>query len=75
MPDIAPWDNPQAEQIDKKTLDVFHEAGDFSDGPFLSSFGDGYGQPYNPNRQAGGTLKDGRIVWAWVKGPKSEVSE
>lgn len=71
---VAPWNNPQAVELSKAELDKLLDAGEFVDGPFLSTFGNGYGEPYNPNRQAGGTLKDGRIVWAWVRGPKSKRS-
>jgi len=35
----------------------------FVDGPFRDTFGDGYGEPYNPHRQAFGMLKDGRGVY------------
>ena len=35
----------------------------FKDGPWADSFGDGYGQPYYPHRQAFGLLKDGRLVF------------
>lgn len=36
----------------------------FADGPWKDTFGDGYGEPYNPNRWLFGTLKDGRRVKA-----------
>jgi hypothetical protein len=38
----------------------------WSDGPWLSSFGDGPGEPYIPQRQRSvwGRLKDGRAVWS-----------
>lgn len=32
----------------------------------MESFGDGYGEPYTPNRRAWGTM-DGTLVWAWVR--------
>jgi hypothetical protein len=35
---------------------------DFSNGPWIDSFGDGYGEPYNPNRAVWGTLFDGSKV-------------
>jgi hypothetical protein len=35
----------------------------FQDGPYVETFGDGQGEPYNPDRQAWGTLKDGRRVF------------
>lgn len=44
--------------FDKKASD-----GEFADGPFRDSFGDGYGEPYNPFRQAFGKLKNGMLVF------------
>ena len=35
----------------------------FAEGPFIDSFGDGYGEPYNPNRQAFGKLLTGEYVY------------
>lgn len=32
------------------------------DGPWKDSFGSGYGEPYQPNRDVWGTLADGRKV-------------
>lgn len=49
--------------LPKDEFDELVKSKQFSDGPFLSAFGDGYGEPYNPNRQAFGTLKDGRKVF------------
>lgn len=71
-PELAPraWDDPKAEEVSKGELDRMVDSDQFETGPYLNTFGDGYGEPYNPNRQAGGTLKDGRVVWAWVKGQK-----
>jgi len=34
----------------------------FKEGPFKDSFGDGYGEPYNPNRAVWGVLEDGTAV-------------
>ncbi len=36
----------------------------FVDGPYLESFGDGYGEPYNPIRQVYGTLRGDRPVFS-----------
>lgn len=52
------------EMVTQLAFDAHFDAGDFADGPFRDSFGDGYGEPYNPYRQAFGTLKDGRGVYA-----------
>ncbi len=49
------------------TLAEFHshiDSDDFDDGPRKDSFGDGYGEPYNPRRQVFGVLKSGTIVYA-----------
>ncbi len=35
----------------------------FVDGPYRDNFGSGHGEPYNPDRQAFGKLKDGRVVY------------
>ena len=35
----------------------------FADGPWVSTFGLGYGEPYRPYRQAFGKLRDGRGVF------------
>lgn len=68
MIDVLPWQHPDATELTKTEFDKLVRTGQFADGPVLSAYGDGYGDPYNPDRQAGGTLKDGRIVWTWVKG-------
>jgi len=34
----------------------------WADGPWRDSFGSGYGEPYQPNRDVWGTLADGRKV-------------
>ena len=52
------------EWIPKEQFDKMAEAGEFEVGPFKESFGDGYGDPYNPNRQLFGRLNDGRLVYA-----------
>lgn len=49
--------------IKKEEFDRHCFNNDFSDGPRKDTFGDGPGEPYNPNRQAFGTLKTGLIVY------------
>lgn len=66
------WNDPKAVQLSKAEFDRLCDDDQFQLGPYLNSFGDGYGEPYNPNREAGGILKDGRVVWAWVRGPKAK---
>lgn len=43
-------------------FDRLARAGEFADGPHVSTFGDGPGEPYNPVRRVFGTLVDGREV-------------
>lgn len=57
------------EQMAKAEFDTACRAGQFAEGPVVDSFGDGPGEPYNPNRQAWGKLTTGGWVWAWVRGP------
>ena len=47
----------------KIDFDALAGNGGFVDGPFRETFGDAYGDYYNPNRQAFGTLTDGRKVF------------
>lgn len=49
--------------LTKGTFDRLAKENSFSDGPYSESFGDSYGQPYNPKRQAFGTLKNGKLVY------------
>ena len=49
--------------IKKEELDSYILKKEFLDGPYIDSFGDGYGEPYNPNRQAFGKLKNDLIVY------------
>ncbi|MEK6914235.1 MAG: hypothetical protein AABW83_01150 [Nanoarchaeota archaeon] len=53
----------KAELLEKEEFNSLCRNKDFIDGPFKESLGDGYGEPYNPNRQVFGRLKDGRIVY------------
>ena len=55
--------------ISAEDFDAAFKANRFNGEPKLDSFGDRYGEPYNPNRAAYGVLKDGTGVWAWVRGP------
>jgi hypothetical protein len=55
--------NGKATLIKKEEFDLFYKNKEFSDGPFKESFGDGYGEPYNPDRQAFGKLKSGLVVY------------
>jgi hypothetical protein len=63
---------PDGYQIKKSEFDELVKNKQFSDGPYLDTFGDGYGEPYNPNRHAWGKLKNGKEVWAYVRGPLSD---
>ena len=59
------WENEVEKPIllTKEDFDAHAKAGDFEVGPHRDNFGDSYGEPYNPNRQAFGKLKDGRFVY------------
>lgn len=61
-------------QVSKAAFDAAYDEGHFADPPRMEAFGDGYGEPYRPNRQAWGQLLDGSWVWAWVLGEKAERS-
>lgn len=49
-------------QITKLEFDALARAKQFSDGPYVSTFGDGEGEPYQPYRKLIGTLEDGTVV-------------
>jgi hypothetical protein len=53
----------KARLVLKITFDSFCRSKCFFDGPYTERFGDGYGKPYNPNRQAFGTLNSGEVVY------------
>jgi hypothetical protein len=55
--------NGRAELLEKEEFDSSYRKKMFVEGPFRDSFGDGYGEPYNPNRQAFGRLKNGKVVY------------
>lgn len=52
------------DEIPIRAFDALARAGSFIDGPYRSTFGDGYGEPYVPDRQVFGTLNSGRKVCA-----------
>ena len=52
-----------AKEIQRSEFDALARTGAFIDGPWVSSFGDGYGEPYVPlkNRTVWGMLPDGAV--------------
>ena len=50
-------------EITKAEFDSHGESEAFAVGPYIETWGDGYGEPYNPYRQAFGKLRDGRVVY------------
>jgi hypothetical protein len=52
------------EAITIEEFDRLARFGAFAEGPVISGFGDGYGEPYTPSRAVWGVLKDGRRVRA-----------
>ena len=61
------------EQIPIAVFDRLAREKQFADGPHISTFGDGPGDPYNPTRRVFGTLKDGRKVESEKGGSEREV--
>ena len=49
--------------LKKKQFDKLARKKQFKSGPMVDTFGDAYGEPYNPYRQAFGILKDGKGVF------------
>jgi hypothetical protein len=49
--------------LPKAEFDALARSRSFAVGPYRDSFGDGPGEPYQPDRQAFGELKDGRCVY------------
>lgn len=49
--------------LKKKEFDKLAREKMFESGPLVDTFGDGYGEPYNPYRQAFGILNDGKGVF------------
>ena len=61
-----------AVRLPKRPFDAFVGAGAFDEGPPAGTSGRGYGEPYCPDRQAWGRLKDGRYVYCELnEGPSS----
>ena len=54
---------PAPKELSKAEFDAHHDAKTFIYGPFRETFGDGYGECYNPKRQAFGVLKNGDVVY------------
>ncbi len=52
-----------SELLEKDEFDAHYKNGDFVEGPFRETLGDGAGEPYNPNRQSFGKLKLGNVVY------------
>lgn len=50
------------EKLTIEEFDKLARAKAFSDGPYISRFGDGEYEPYCPHKRVFGTLKDGRQV-------------
>jgi hypothetical protein len=57
-------------EIRKVEFDELCKQGAVDGEPMVSTFGDGEHDPYTPDRHAYAKLKDGRLVWAWVRGTK-----
>ncbi len=56
--------NGDREELSKEDFDALCREKQFVIGPLKDAFGDAALEPYNPNRQVFGKLKDGRIVYA-----------
>lgn len=52
-----------AELLEKEEFDAHYKKKNFIEGPFKETLGDGYGEPYNPDRQAFGKLRKGLVVY------------
>lgn len=59
-----------AAELSRAEFDALIDRKQFAVGPYFESFGDGYGHPYNPDRQIFGKLKDGRVVYAEFPGSR-----
>ena len=53
---------PEFKPINIEAFDKLARNRKFKDGPYQDSFGDGYGEPYRPERRVWGTLKNGDKV-------------
>jgi hypothetical protein len=58
---------PEGKKILIKEFDKLCKEKKFKEGPFIETFGDGYGEPYNPNRYVKGVLKNNKKVWSVKK--------
>jgi len=58
--------------LTKEEFDKHCKEGDFSGGPFRCNFGDDYGEPYNPYRQAYGILKTREAVYCELNPRENE---
>lgn len=56
--------------LPKKEFDQHFKDNEFEDGPYRDNFGDGEYDPYSPNRQAFGKLKDGTFVFCELRKKK-----
>lgn len=54
--------NSNYKRIPIAEFDSLARENQFAEGPFIDTFGDGYGEPYMAKRRVFGTLKDGRKV-------------
>ncbi|NIA15160.1 MAG: hypothetical protein GWP08_13895 [Nitrospiraceae bacterium] len=59
-----PAETPQ--ELPRAQFDRLAKAKAFADGPFKDTFGDGYGDSYNPKRQAFGRLATGAVVYCEI---------
>ncbi len=59
------------EWVDKPEFDQMCDDKEWESEPRIDSFGDGYGEPYNPNRAIFGILKEGRRVYTNTKNDKT----
>lgn len=59
----------QPKQVAKADFDKLYDGEGFKVGPFRETFGDGYGEPYNPARQAFGITTSGDGVFCELHPP------
>lgn len=66
----ATIERPAEATYEKIPIDEFNKLAStavWREGPVVSTFGDAYGQPYQPHRRVWGTLADGRRVESVIK--------
>jgi len=61
--------------IGKEEFDLHLRNREFLEGPYEDSFGDGWNEPYNPNRQAFGKLTDGTVVYCELSQKNREQTQ